>query len=793
MRTTGRRSGPARSRPRALATTAALLAAGLLAGLPFVVGAAPTPAAASSEPDRPRGLDRSEPLDTGPVRVEVATLLPRAPTDADQVLQITGEVVNEGAEELEDVSVRLAVGSVVRSRSALALADTTRAPGRPRTATTTPVVERLGAGRSAPFDLRVRVGELRLRSLGVHPVQLQVRGRTPDGGGTTTVGSASTFVPWFPGGPPAPSRLAFLWPLVDVPARAPDGALLTDELAGSLADDGRLGALLTAAREGARGGCDPEPARLAGTAAVAPAPGSAPGSARPCRRDPVPLTFGVDPALLEAVSVLASPHTVVTAGGTRRDQGPSEAARAWLDELRAALDEQPADGRGPTAPAGDLLALPYADPDVAALARAPSELVDDVEQLRLLGRRTAADVAETDPLEDVAWPPPGPVTSAALDASLGGGATAVVLDEAALPPAAGQAGRTPGARTTLSSASAGRVTGLVVDEGMSRLLAASPEDPGWQGDRLAEQRWIAETAIVAAERPGESRTFVVAPPRRGTVSAEVGAEALRDAGRLPWLCPVRLADVAAGTERCPRERREDAEPVDEDRGDLDGADAADEPELLPSPFLADVAEVRDLSRQLTDDVLVPGSDAAAAVKARFLQARGRAESSAWRDRPETRRRMLDLLRDDVMEYRGSVQIRTSGRQLLTSDNGVIEITVTNALDQPVTVGVQLNDPVEARLTSTDTDVRTIGPQEVVVVRLSAQVRTSGQFVVRATLLDRTGRPFGEPAELIVRSTQFARLALGITGVATGVLLVAAGVRIVRRAVRRPVDVFLDDE
>jgi hypothetical protein len=183
-------------------------------------------------------------------------------------------------------------------------------------------------------------------------------------------------------------------------------------------------------------------------------------------------------------------------------------------------------------------------------------------------------------------------------------------------------------------------------------------------------------------------------------------------------------------------------------------------------------------------VLVAGSDAAAEVKARFLRARARAVSSAWRDDPAGGRRLLGLYRDDVSSYRGRVRVTTSGRQLLTSDTGVIDVSISNALDQPVTLGVQLNDPIQARLSSTDTALRTIGPSEVVPVRLRVQTRTSGQFVVRATLVDRAGQPFSDPAELVVRSTGYGRLALAITGVGAGVLLLAAGVRIARRALRR---------
>jgi hypothetical protein len=56
--------------------------------------------------------------------------------------------------------------------------------------------------------------------------------------------------------------------------------------------------------------------------------------------------------------------------------------------------------------------------------------------------------------------------------------------------------------------------------------------------------------------------------------------------------------------------------------------------------------------------------------------------------------------------------------------------------------------------------------------------------VTAQLVDRNGRNFGLPKDLVVRSTQYGRVALAVTGIGAGVLLAAAGVRIVRRALRR---------
>ena len=46
------------------------------------------------------------------------------------------------------------------------------------------------------------------------------------------------------------------------------------------------------------------------------------------------------------------------------------------------------------------------------------------------------------------------------------------------------------------------------------------------------------------------------------------------------------------------------------------------------------------------------------------------------------------------------------------------------------------------------------------------------------------QPFGAPSDFVLRSTRYGSLALAVTGVGAGVLLVAAGYRLFRRAVGR---------
>jgi hypothetical protein len=730
--------------------------------------AAPTPRPSADPAPVTEDDPCAEVSEESPVVVEVSTLLPRAPTRPDEPFQVAGRLRNCGEQSLSALEVRLAVGLRLRTRGELQRADEEPVVGVRRAAVPA-AQEELDPGESTPFDLRLLVGDLRMNSgLGVYPLAIQARARYGEDRRRTAVGLATTFVPWFPDGPPAPTRIAWLWPLLDQPRRGPNEVMLDDALdqlvaAGEEgAPGGRLHALLAAAREGARGACDPAPGPPAGVET---------SGDEPCRGEPVPMTYGIDPGLLYSLEAMTRPYSVAS-DGEPASRPPSTSAQQWLGTLRDEVARS------------DVLALPFGDPDVVAMWRAGPELRDDIEQLRKLGQAETRRVLGTEPLTSVAWPPPGPVTPA-LDVLVGGQARAAVLDVSALPPASAARSRTPNARTELPTAF-GTVPGLVVEDVLSALVEAEPR-PG-QGARLAEQRFVAETAIIAAEVPSRSRTLLVAPRRTADVHPAVAAAAIADSGRLPWLCPVSLAQVAAGTERCatlpddqgPAEAEErvgrggDAEPPDDRDGELS------------QRFLERLARVTRASDQLTDAVLLAGTDAASGTTARLLRAHGRAASAAWRDQPLGGDRMLRLLQEEVAALRGQVRL-VSEPVLLTGSSGVLQLVVQNELDQPVTVGVRLDKTSSARLSSSATDVQVIPARNATQVPIRVEPRTSGRFVVLATLVDAEGRPFGDPVQLDVRSTQYGRVALAVTGVAAAVLLVAAGLRITRRALRRTPD------
>ena len=288
--------------------------------------------------------------------------------------------------------------------------------------------------------------------------------------------------------------------------------------------------------------------------------------------------------------------------------------------------------------------------------------------------------------------------------------------------------------------------------------------------------------MISAEAPSVSRTILVAPTRRADPHTAIAADAIRDTGRLPWLCGVPLSSVGGGTASCPDEPP-GAPDDDAPSVELEPPHPGDT--FLSQDFLRRVGELRRISTQFTDEVLAePTSTDAVGTTGRLLRARARTESSAWRDHQGDGEQMLSLLREDLLGLRRKVHLQIgSGVVTLTSTSGVISVNVVNELQQPVRIGVVLNAHNRARLSTRETPVTLVPGEHATQINLKVTAQTSGQFPVTAKLVDREGHDFGDSVDLVVRSTQYGRVALAVTGIGAGVLLVAAGFRIVRRAVR----------
>ena len=732
-----------------------LLAAGLLVVLWAPLAAADPPQPPSPVPT-PTAVGPEDPL-----QITVSQLLPRAPTANDAFL-VQGVLKNTGTTTVRSIQVRLRVGDRVQTRGALHEADTDRplTQSRSRTATA-PTSTTLAPGASTPFRILTTVRVLGLTGLGVYPLDVEARGDAGDG--FHPLGLAPTWVPYFGPVRPQRTRVAVVWPLVDQPHQNTQDALVDDSLADTLAPTGRLGRLLSAGEAAATRQCDPV-VHLPTPPGATPAPVV---TAPAARCDPTPVTYAIDPDLLEAASTMSAPyHVVGDAPGTPAHPGTGQAvARSWLTLLRQSVGKSA------------VLALPYADPDVTALARPTGGTFrDDLSLAEVLGRTVTTGLLGVQPVDTVAWPPAGVVTPAAADVLSRGGARALVLDPSAYEQPDAEPSPTPSARTQLPSNAGTPLEGLVADDYLSRLV--SGPSAATLGPRLAEQRFLAETAIIAAQEPSVSRTLVIAPDRRGDVSSAAAIGALRDLGRVPWLCPVTLSSVAADAERCPG-GPDIATPAAQDRGALRTSSAGE----VPASFLAGVGTDRNQAVQLTDAVLTDNAQGpVAAMKARLRRAIARAESSAWRTNPEGGQVATSWLHDEVQRLLGKIVVR-GGQVLLTSSRGTLQVSVENTLDVPVTVRVRFR-PRTLGLVTAQSRLVEVAPGHAVPVSVRATAQKSGQFVVDAQLVDRNGHDLGQPSSVYVRSTRYGRLALAVTIGGAGVLFVGAGFRVIRRALRR---------
>jgi hypothetical protein len=161
----------------------------------------------------------------------------------------------------------------------------------------------------------------------------------------------------------------------------------------------------------------------------------------------------------------------------------------------------------------------------------------------------------------------------------------------------------------------------------------------------------------------------------------------------------------------------------------------------------------------------------------------RAESSAWRDDPAGQQQSA-LLHRHMSDLVSRVTVR-GGQVLLTSASGRLQASLENRLDVPIRVRLRFGDN-GAAIDSVSTGIIEVLPRSAVPAAVSVTTHKSGQFLVKAVVIDRAGEPFprrGEArfASITVRSTGYGRLAIAVTLGGAGVLFLAAGVRIVRRA------------
>jgi hypothetical protein len=159
------------------------------------------------------------------------------------------------------------------------------------------------------------------------------------------------------------------------------------------------------------------------------------------------------------------------------------------------------------------------------------------------------------------------------------------------------------------------------------------------------------------------------------------------------------------------------------------------------------------------------------------QALGTTSYSA-RSRPIANRASAEASRRWIEERLDLVQVTAPQAVTLSSSSGRFAATISNGLDQPVTVALE---------PQTDDRLSIAGPARVEVqanrrasVLLTARTEENGIHDVRLLVTDKRGSPLGSSTTLSIRSAQVSNVIWLFLAIGTGLLFGAIAVRLFRR-------------
>lgn len=650
-------------------------------------------------------------------RLSIDAFSPKA-AGPKSVIHVTGHLLNSSGAVLSHATVRLRYSPrPLPSRSQLKLyAAKAAGSADPQSiAAQRTLPHGVSAKSSAAWSLKVPVARLGVpNTLGVYPIAVDA----VDGTGRT-IAEQRTFLTY--GTKSAaykPTRVAWLWPIIDHPRRADDGTFMENKLGRSLASGGRLARLVEA---GVR------------------------------NKQKVPITWMVDPALLDDADHLSRAHQTLGSGDKTKGEPGDPNAAAWLGRLRSAVGSSP------------LVSLPYGDVDATAITRAG--LDDDVKPAVQTGARITQRLLKRMPSTNIAWPAQGLADADTMDVLAFSGAGSVVLSQRALS-ASSQLSYTPDGATKLPTSN-GDVKVMLTDPTLGDVLAGSSYH---SSAAVTEQRFLAETALITGELPNSPRTVVVAPPRRWDPPAGLPEALLNDTRGVPWMKPVSATAVTP-------------------TGGLDrrlqyGASAKQDE--LGRRYLHRVAEIRAQARRF-GSLFPSGSDP-------YELATFRMESAAWRDSPTRARRLREQVRWSVDQSSRKINFVNRASVTMGGSEAKIPVTIANELDAGATPESRAahTATVRVRVTAPDSNsisvgkyaqVKQIGPGSKVTVYVPVTARAVAVTRLRLELQAADGKPINPPLSMKVQVTNIGETASWVTGAALGVLVIAAAVRFLRRRSR----------
>jgi hypothetical protein len=662
----------------------------------------------------------------GQIGMVIESILPATVTPASKI-SLTGYLQNSTNQPITGITVRLRYsGRPLASRGELAQQAATGTPALvAQTARPQRLRRSLAPGARQTWRLNTTAKELGFRTFGVYPLSVEASDEAgrPLGAQRTFL----TFVPKDYKKHLKPTKIAWVWPLVDVPHRTIDNRFGDDKLAAAFAQGGRLNGLVAAAR----------------TAKT-------------------PLTWAIDPALLDDARTMTKPYTVKDAGRPK-----SVAAERWLAEVKAAVAGQ------------SYFATPYADLDVTALVRRGRAA--DLKNAYSAASMEAAQTTFGRAPAPTAWPPEGVADQSTLNQLSRIGSRVFLLSSDVLPGAPSLT-YTPSAAIALPT-SHGTKYAVAGDQPISSVIGADTHAPG--AEVLAEQRFLAETALITAERPGLQRTVLIVPPRRWNPSERFAERLLSDTAAARWLQPTTLDEVTrlatgpggtggtsgtggtggtgpAGGE-APAQRT------------FAGYPAAYHGHELSAAYLKSVRAIQVQARRFAAIFDPPLTG--------FDQGVLRLESSAWRGRRSAARGRAarNALKAQLGADMKKVYFVLNKGPSLAGEIGQVPVTIAN--DMPghsITVHLEVTSAYPSKLQiGKFRSVVTIPPEKKVTIQIPMKAAANGKTDVRLALLSPGRRPIGVVRQMQVNATGFGRMALLITTGALVVLFLGVGTRVMR--------------
>ncbi|GAA2945962.1 DUF6049 family protein [Streptomyces enissocaesilis] len=695
--------------------------AGLLAGAPLVAGLLYLPAAAPA-----RAADKAPGSHT--VDVSLDALSPGAPVEGDEIT-ISGTVTNRGKEAVTDAHVGLSVGPRLSGRTAIdATARHSRdANVRDRAELGGKFTKRfatLPAGISENFSITVPVDKLDLDDQGVYRLGVSLSGQTPSRPYEQTLGVQRTFLPWQPEATEKKTRLTYLWPLISsTHLTAETGSdeqqtpvFENDDLGAELAPGGRLEQLVSLGKE-------------------------------------LPVTWVVDPDLLATVNAMTESYDVKSEDGETTVAGKNQAvANRWLSDLQKAVEGK------------KVVALPFADPDLASLAHRGKDVPGSLSHLRRatdVAATTVKSILHTEPSTDFSWPVNGAVDPSVVDVATSAGAHNVIARSDSLQETRGLP-YTPTAARPIG----GGTTAVVAD---ARLSTAFEGDMSKAGDStLAIQKFLAQTLAVTLQDEEKQRSIVVAPQRLPSASqAQSMARALHSLDAQRWSEPLDLVAAAKA--------KPDARATTDVPGPSSYPRSLSRQELAAKAF----QDIKTTQAKLDNfKVILTAPDR---VVTPFGNAINRAMSTSWRGNGPKAQTYRNGVQSYLMSLTDEVQLIQKSDATLSGRSATVPVTVQNKLVQGVEhLVLRLESTKPTRLNMGGG--QTVAEQRVKVagghsqsVKFTATANANGPVPVIAQLYTEDGTPYGRRMVFTVDVNEFTPTVMLV--IAGGVLLlVLAGVR-----------------